>query len=130
MNSKNQVLRFARMLSLTVVAIGIGLLLADPAMAVGTGWTAAADNVKSFGNTAIGAMIALCAVGGVGAVGYAGKLLLKKSGDRGDDVEWSKIGYAVLGGAFLLSIAFIATSTIETLGGDTSNVNSKVISPQ
>ena len=103
----------ARVLSLSLVAIGLSLVLVEPALAAG--WESAATNVKGFADTAVKAMVALCAVGGVGAVGYAGKLMLKKAGDRGDDVEWSKIGYAVLGGAFLLSIAFVASTTIDTL---------------
>lgn len=63
---------------------------------------------------------------GVGAIGYAGKLLVKKAGDRGEDVEWSKIGYAVLGGAFFLSVSFVAFQTIETLGGSGSDMGKKI----
>ena len=84
------------------------------------------ENVGQAVNTFIWVAVALCALGGVGAIGYAGKLLLKKSGDRGEDVEWSKIGIAVLGGAFLLSVTLIATLTVETLGGSSSDIGRNV----
>ena len=86
------------------------------------GWLKAANNITALGNAAVIAITVLCAAGGVGAIGYAGKLLMKKAGDRGDDVEWGKIGFAVLAGAFLLSVSFIATTTVETLGGSTSEI--------
>ena len=90
--------------------------------AAGTGWEGVATRLASLANVAILAITALCAAAGVGAIGFAGKMLMKKAGDRGDDVEWSKIGYSLLAGAFLLSVSFIASTSVETLGGDSSNM--------
>lgn len=108
----------------TYAAVVTAPLLAENATAAG--WATAANNIKDLGNSAAIAITALCMAGGIGAIGYAGKLLLKKSGDRGDDVEWSKIGYAVLGGAFLLSVGFIAMTTVETLGGSSADIGKTV----
>lgn len=90
------------------------------------GWLTAATNISDFGTAAVKAIVILCAVGGVGAIGFAGKLLLKKAGERGDDVEWSKVGYAVLGGVFLLSISYVASTTVETLGGSSTDIGKTV----
>lgn len=100
------------------------LLVAGSAHAVG--WTTAANNISDLGTAAVTAIVILCAAGGVGAIGFAGKLLLKKGGERGDDVEWSKVGYATLAGAFLLSISYIATTTVETLGGNSAEIGKSV----
>lgn len=107
-----------------IAVLAAVLMIAGTAHAVG--WTAAATNITEFGNALVLAIVVLCAAGGVGAIGYAGKLLLKKSGERGDDVEWSKIGYATLAGAFLLSVAFIAGTTVETLGGDKDKIGETI----
>lgn len=107
---------------LAVVAV---LLLAGSAHAAG--WTKVAANITELGDAVVTVIIALCAVAGIGAIGYAGKLLLKKSGDRGDDVEWSKIGYSVFAGACLMSVAFLAGTSVETLGGSDIGGTVKIV---
>ena len=128
MNVSNKRSRSRSRSAVLAMKIGVSALIlasiASPAFAAG--WIDAANRIKELGDAVIVTITVLCGAGGVGAIGYAGKLLMKKSGDRGDDVEWSKIGYAVLAGAFLLSVAFVAVTTVETLGGSSSNVNSKL----
>lgn len=92
----------------------------------GGGWKGVGNNLGDLGNTMIWAVIVLCGVAGVGAIGFAGKLLLKKAGDRGDDVEWSKIGYATIAGAFFLSVTYIATLTVETMGGSQNTMGKTI----
>lgn len=99
---------------------------AAQAQSSGGGWKQVGQNLGDVGNMFIWAIIVLCGVAGVGAIGFAGKLLLKKSGDRGDDVEWSKIGYATLAGAFFLSVTYIATLTVETMGGSQSTMGKSI----
>lgn len=123
MNIKKKMSNLKSGLSSRTAAISTAVTLAmlsDAAIAATT-WTTAAKNVTEFGNSAVLAIVVLCAVGGAGAIGFAGKLLLKKSGERGEDVEWSKIGYATLAGAFLLSVSFVASTTIDTLGGNSAS---------
>ena len=111
---------------IVLMALGSCLLLAGYANAAAGGWEKTAGNITDFGHALVTAITVLCAAGGVGAIGFAGKLLLKKSGERGDDVEWSKVGYATLAGAFLLSVAFIALTTVETLGGSSNDVGGSI----
>lgn len=108
-------------------AVALLMMTASAVMAQ-AGWEKAATQVTSLANVVVVTITVLCAAGGIGAIGYAGKLLMKKAGDRGEDVEWSKIGYAVLAGAFLLSVSFVATTTVETLGGTKDSIGT-VIKP-
>lgn len=119
LNKQTMLRNGSRIAALTAILMGVGAAHA-------AGWTTAATNVTEFGNAAVLAIVVLCAAGGVGAVGFAGKLLLKKAGERGDDVEWSKIGYATIAGAFLLSVAFIASTTVETLGGQKDDIGGTI----
>ena len=119
-----QVGKTFKSVSISLLAFAGMVLLCGDASAAG--WNQAATNIGDLGKTLVDSMVVLCGVGGVGAIGYAGKLLMKKSGERGEDVEWSKIGYATLAGAFLLSVSFIALNTVSTLGGDQSSIGAKI----
>jgi len=94
------------------------------------GWSRALNGVGDAAQVGITVLVILCALAGVGAVGYGGKLLLKKSGERGDDVEWGKIGLAVVAGAFFLSISYIAVMTVETMGGSAADIGKKITIPR
>lgn len=96
-------------------AVATGLLLTSGA--ANAAWTTAFTNLTALTQQGATLIVGLCALGGVGAFAYAGKQLLKKSGDRGDDVEWGKIGYAVVAGVFLVAVAFVALQSVETMGG-------------
>lgn len=65
-------------------------------------------------------------VGGIGAFLYAGKLLLDKAGQNGEQVEVTRIVWSVIGGSVLVAIGFIAMKGVETLGGSASNVGQQV----
>jgi hypothetical protein len=113
--------------SRAVKVLGAVTLVATAgSVSAATGWSNAAGNITEFGTALVTSITVLCAAGGVGAIGYAGKLLMKKSGDQGEQVEWSKIGYATLAGAFLLSVSFIASTTVETLGGTSADIGTTV----
>lgn len=115
-----------KLAKIAVLVVATTAALSANAQTQGIGWTKMMNNVGDFSMSGTTALIFLCALGGVGAIGYMGKLLLKKGGDRGDDVEWSKVGYAALGGAVLLSVSLVAATTIETMGGSASDIGKKI----
>lgn len=110
--------QFARVLAIAALAIG--------ATSANAAWDQGVTNVTNLAQLLVIALTGLCALAGVGAFAFAGKQLLKKAGDRGDDVEWSKIGYAVLAGVFLIAIAWVALQSVETLGGGQGNIGTSI----
>lgn len=115
-----------KLAKIAILVVATTAALSANAQQASVGWTKAMNNIGDFSVSGTTSLIFLCALGGVGAIGYMGKLLLKKGGDRGDDVEWSKIGYAALGGAVLLAVSLIAATTVETLGGSANDIGKKI----
>lgn len=77
-------------------------------------WT---DSVKRVQTLIIyGALVA-----GLMAIAYGCKLIVDKSNDR-ENVKNSHIIAAILGGAFLCAIWFIATVMLATSGGSASDI--------
>lgn len=87
------------------------------------------DIFRNLTDVAYGAAIFFTAagfVGGIGAFLYAGKLLLDKAGQNGEQVEMTRIFWSLIGGSVLVAIGFIALKGVETLGGSSSNVGQQV----
>lgn len=108
----------------TAVALAFIFLAVSPSQAA---WSTAVGNGKLLTQGLVTLLTGLCALAGVGAFAFAGKQLLKKGGDRGDDIEWSKIGYAVLAGVFLIAVAWVALQSVETMGGAGSDMGKAII---
>ena len=104
-------------------------LLGMSSLSAHAAWGTAVTNITTLTQGLVTAVVALCALAGVGAFAFAGKQLLKKSGDRGDDVEWAKIGYAVLAGVFLVAVAYVALQSVETMGGSAGDVGKTITLP-
>lgn len=103
------------------------MFLCGAAMAQSSGgWTKSVNNIGDLGQAIVNTLIILCGVGGVAAFAFAGKQLMKKAGDRGDDVEWAKIGYSTLAGVFLIAIAWVALNSVQTLGADESAIGKQI----
>lgn len=108
----------------------LALSLIASSGAANAGWATAVGNVTSLTQGLVTALVGLCGLAGVGAFAFAGKQLLKKGGERGDDVEWSKIGYAVIAGVFLIAVAYVALQSVETMGGSASDMGKSIVLPR
>jgi len=93
------------------------------------GWIDAVRNITTLMQGGAVALTAICGVAGIAAFAYAGKLLWKKGGDRGDDVEMSKVGWAMVAGVFLVAIAWVALQSVETLGGSAGDIGRTITLP-
>ena len=108
-------------------ALTIGLLVASGA--ANAAWNTALTSILGLTQLGVTVALALAALGGVGAFAYAGKLLLKKGGDRGDDVEMGKVGWSVLAGVFLLALAYVALQSVESMGGGAGDIGRTITLP-
>lgn len=59
---------------------------------------------------------------GVGAVLYGLYNLAKKGMNRGEDIEWSKVLYPILGGALLTIIFYVIQSVVEEGGASRTDM--------
>ena len=107
-------------------AAAIAFVWAFAPSAEAQGFTAAAANMTTLFKAASIAIIAGGVVGGLGAVGMGLAALIKKGGDRGDDVTWVSIGYKIFGGACLMVLGWIGGTAIETLGGSRGAIGAGV----
>jgi len=101
------------------------ILMADMASAQtsGTaGWVTAFTNLGTLAKVGVGMVLAMFVFGGVATLGYSVTLLLKKGGDRGDDIEWKRIGYSMIAGALMLALGWVAVQTVLTLGGNAGDI--------
>lgn len=80
----------------------------------------------NFANIIAKLLVALFALGGLGAIGAGVFMIVKKGTDRGDDIEWSKIGYRIVGGAMALAIGYIAYSMVDAIGGNRNEIGNAV----
>lgn len=102
-----------------------GMMVTEPAQAATlfdriASFTSSMPIVRNF-------LIYIFFVIGVGAIGWAGMEMLKKSKDRGgDDVSWSGIGLKFIAGALLVGVTVTTDTMRETVlggSGTTSTIN-------
>lgn len=85
-----------------------------------------ANNMTRFFQVATQVVIAGGVLGGLGVIGWAVSQMIKKGGDRGEDITWMSIGLKFVGGAFLLALSWVGVSVLETLGGNSSNIGGRL----
>lgn len=107
-----------------VVAISVVWALSPSTQA--QGFQQAATNLTTLFKAASIAIIAGGVVGGLGAIGWGLSQLIKKGGDRGDDITWMSIGYKVFGGALLMVLGWVGGTAVETLGGSRGAIGAGV----
>ncbi len=124
-------MKTSRLQTLRIVAAVSLILMADMASAQSAGgWVTAFTNLGTLAKVGITMVLALFGFGGVATLGYSVTLLLKKGGDRGDDIEWKRIGYTMVAGSLMLALGWAAVQTVLTLGGsagDIGNTNAVTI---
>lgn len=96
------------------------------AMAQGTGWERMFSNLTSLGKTGATAVTALAFLAGLVALAYGGKLLWDKGGERGEDIKMGRIAFTIIGGTVMLALGWVGTQTVETLGGQASDIGSSI----
>lgn len=77
---------------------------------------------KAIGLAIIGGGV----VGGLGAMAVGISQMIKKGGDRGDDITWMSIGLKVFGGALLMVLGWLAGTAVQTVGGNTSDIGRNI----
>ncbi len=107
--------------------VGTALLgMSAAAMAQGAGWERMFTNLTSLGKTGATAVTALAFLAGLVALAYAGKLLWDKGGERGEDIKMGRIVFSIVGGTVMLALSFVAVQTVETLGGQQSDIGTPI----
>lgn len=110
--------------ALTVALLGAsGAVLAQ---GTGSGWNALFANLITIGKTGATAVTALAFLIGLVAIGYGGKLLWDKGGERGEDIKMGRIIFTIVGGTILVALGFIAATTVETMGGSATQIGTEV----
>jgi len=95
------------------------LAAANPARA---GWIDGMTNAAQLGNAGKATAIAIFGFIGLCAVGFGGKLLWDKGGERGEDIKVSRIVFTLVGGAVMMALSYIGLQSIETLGGSAADM--------
>jgi hypothetical protein len=98
------------------------LVLMVSSQAHATGLIDAVTNFTTLFNGVKTLVVAVFAVVGLCAEGYAGKLMWDKGGERGDDIKVSKIMFCILGGAVCLAITYFGVLTLQTAGGSAADI--------
>ena len=104
----------------------LGMSAAALAQGTGTGWERMFSNLTSLGKTGATAVTALAFLAGLVALAYGGKLLWDKGGERGEDIKLGRIVFTIVGGTVMIALGFVASQTVETLGGQTSDIGSPI----
>lgn len=118
MNFKSAKAKVAHVYSATVVAV----LLSLHGRAEAAGWSSGINNLKQLGQDTAAMLVYVFFAAGVGAFGYAGKKLWDKGQEgRGDDIKAMHIIWPMVGGAFLMALGWVANTTVETLGGQSTS---------
>jgi hypothetical protein len=92
---------------------------ASPARA---GWIDGMNNAAQLGNAGKVAAIAVFGFVGLCAIGYGGKMLWDKGGERGEDIKASRIVFTLIGGSVMMALSYIALQSVETLGGSAADI--------
>lgn len=99
---------------------GLSLLVSTHAMAAGVsgffaGWKSAMTNLLDL--VLLGGMVV-----GICSIFYGLMQLVKKGMNRGEDIEWSKISWPIIGGALLTTILYVAQAVVEEGGASKSDM--------
>lgn len=79
-------------------------------------------NLDALAQMAIGLLVLVGALGGLGFI-LGGLFSMYKKYDRGnDDVTWGKIGLQIAAGGLAMSLAWVGVQVVETLGGSQSDI--------
>lgn len=108
------------------LVLGLALALAS-GNAFAASWTSVLQgNVSPLMDSIVTILVAIGVVGGLGAFLYGGKLWWDKANNRsGDEVKAMSIVYSMVAGAFMMALAFVGSTTVETLGGSASDIGKK-----
>jgi hypothetical protein len=104
----------------------LGMSAAAMAQGTGAGWERMFSNLTSLGKTGATAVTALAFLAGLVALAYGGKLLWDKGGERGEDIKLGRIVFTIVGGTVMIALGFVASQTVETLGGQASDIGSPI----
>lgn len=124
---KSGLIRVAAGLAL---ALACGAAMAQSEAAGSTGWVKFINNLTSIGTAGATAVTALCFLLGLAAIGFGGKLLWDKGGERGEDIKMGRIVFTILGGTILVALGFVAQTTVQTMGGQSSDVGASTSPPR
>jgi hypothetical protein len=83
-------------------------------------------NLITIGKTGATAVTALAFLVGLVALAYGGKLLWDKGGERGEDIKMGRIIFTLVGGTVLVALGFIASTTVETMGGSADQIGTGI----
>lgn len=92
------------------------------------GWSNAVRNIAELSKATGGMLIYVFVAVGIGALGFAGyKFWEKGNENRGDQVKVMHILWPMIGGACCLALAWVATTTVETLGGGAGDIGRQIV---
>jgi hypothetical protein len=93
-----------------------------------TGWGRVFSNFTALGNTVAVTVTTIAFVGGLGAIGRGGWLLVQKGdSERGEDIKTSRIIWMFVGGAICMAITYFGATTLESMGANANGaVNTNV----
>lgn len=80
-----------------------------------------ANNFKSVFDSVALVIKAGGVVGGLGCIAWGISEMMKKGGDRGDDITWMSVGYKVFGGAMMMVLGWVASAALGMFGASTAS---------
>ncbi|TXI24227.1 MAG: hypothetical protein E6Q67_03135 [Roseateles sp.] len=102
-------------------ALGVFILMMS-ARAHAGGLLDMVTNFTSLFNALKIAVVALFGVVGLISIGFGGKKMWDKGGERGDDIKMTQIIYPILGGTICLAITYFGVLTLQTAGGSAADL--------
>ena len=99
----------------TVVVVTLMLNHSANAQAT-TAFQTGANNFKSLFDSVALVIKAGGVVGGLGCIAWGISEMMKKGGDRGDDITWMSVGYKVFGGAMMMVLGWVGSAALGMFG--------------
>lgn len=106
-------------------AMAVVTVLTSP-VAMAQGFITGIMNMTNLFRVATIALIAGGVLVGLGVIAWGVMDMVKKGGQRGDDISWLHIGLKFIGGAFLLALSWVGTTTLETVGGNAGSIGRNI----
>lgn len=110
--------------ALTTATLFVATLPAYVQAQSNQGFEGVAQRIGNVGKAGMEATVFVSLFLGLVAFAYAGKKMWDKANDR-DDVKLGQIAWPMLGGAFMMALYYVATLTIETLGGSAADIGNQ-----